>query len=379
MKIYEKFPKITEIFPINSVGITTARDHFVIDHDKNRLLNRIRLFRNSKYSDDELLSFFRLNKSKGWNIRKAWNALQSISDSELKEFLQPVLYRPFDIQWIFYHDSLIERPRREVMRHMLKENLGLVITRQTGQSGLGPVFVSDTIIEARSIIFASSVSYLMPLYLYQEKNNPKRRSLSNIMMLFETDSNYGDKKPNLSSALTSNLAKEYKNTPSPEEIFFYIYAVLYSNIYREKYEEFLKIDFPRVPFTKNYKQFKKMGEYGEKLMNLHLLESPDLDPPSARFQGKGNNKVEKLRYEKGGLYINDDQYFEGISLDVWEYKIGGYQVCDKWLKERKGRILTVEEIKKCCEIVTALKKTIETQEKIDKIYPEIEKEIIDKP
>ena len=190
---------------------------------------------------------------------------------------------------------------------------------------------------AHSITSAVSISYLFPLYLYQQKDNPKKRSLSSVMMLFEPQAEYGVKKPNLSPALFEKLTREFKKTPSPEEIFYYIYAVLYSNIYRTKYAEFLKIDFPRVPFTSDYKLFKKMGGYGEKLVELHLLKSSELDAPVAKFQVKGNDKVEKPRYEKGKLFINSSQYFEGISPEVYEYQIGGYQVCDKWLKDRKGR------------------------------------------
>ena len=220
-------------------------------------------------------------------------------------------------------------------------------------------------------------SYLFPLYLYQEKEKPKKRSLGSTMMLFEPKEEYGVKKPNISQALVEQLAKEFKKQPTPEQIFHYIYAVLYSNTYRTKYAEFLKIDFPRVPFTSDYKLFVKMGQYGERLIELHLLKSSELDKPIARFQGKGNNKVEKLRYEKEKLYINSDQYFEGIAPELWEYQIGGYQVLEKWLKDRKDRTLSLEETKHYCQIVTVLKKTIELQEDVDDIYPEVEKEIIE--
>ena len=131
LESYEKYPKITEVFPLNGVGMTTARDSFVIDRDKNTLLNRIRLFKNSKYSDDELHSFFQINRKKGWSIRKAWNMLQAISDSDLNKFILPVLYRPFDVQWIFYHDSVVWRTVKRVMCHMMQENLGLCIGKQT--------------------------------------------------------------------------------------------------------------------------------------------------------------------------------------------------------------------------------------------------------
>jgi predicted helicase len=196
------------------------------------------------------------------------------------------------------------------------------------------------------------------------------------MMLFEPQAEYGVKKPNLSSALVGKLTKEYKKTPSPEQIFFYIYAIFYSNTYRTKYAEFLKIDFPRVPFTIDYKLFNKMSEYGNKLVDLHLLKSTGLDSSVVRLQGKGENRIEKIRHEKSRVFINKEQYFENVVPQVWEYQIGGYQVCDKWLKDRKGRKLSLDDIKQYCRIVTSLQKTIEIQKAIDKIYPEVEKETI---
>jgi len=119
--------------------------------------------------------------------------------------------------------------------------------------------------------------------------------------------------------------------------------VLHSNIYRTKYAEFLKIDFPRVPFTKEYELFSRMVEYGKRLVDLHLLKSKELDPPVAKLHGQGDRKVEKVKYEDDKVYINKNQYFEGISPEVWEYQIGGYQVCYKWLKDRKGKNLSAEQ------------------------------------
>jgi predicted helicase len=210
-----------------------------------------------------------------------------------------------------------------------------------------------------------------------QKDKPKKKSLSSMMLLFEPQAEYGVRKPNLSPALLEKLSKVYKKTPTPEEIFFYIYAVLYSNIYRTKYAEFLKIDFPRVPFTKDYKLFKKIGDYGERLVEFHLLKSSEIDNPIARFQGEGNDKVEKMRYEKGKLYINTDQYFEGIPKEVYEYQIGGYQVCAKWLKDRKDKTLSLYDIKHYLRVISAIEETISVQRKIDKIYLQVEKNLVD--
>jgi hypothetical protein len=117
-----------------------------------------------------------------------------------------------------------------------------------------------------------------------------------------------------------------------------------------------------------------MGEFGRELVDLHLLKSKEIDPPTAKFEGKAENKVEKVSYQENKVVINKDQYFEGITEEVWEYEIGGYQVCEKWLKDRKreGRTLSLDDIRHYCKVVTAIRKTIEIQKEIDKIYPEIE-------
>jgi len=154
--------------------------------------------------------------------------------------------------------------------------------------------------------------------------------------------------------------------------------VFYSNIYRETYAEFLKIDFPRVPFTSDYKTFKNVSKLGKELADLHLLKSKTLDTPIAKYQGSGdNNRVEKITYKENEqrLYINKGKYFEGVPPEVWNYHIGGYQVLQKYLKDRKGRI--IDDVPRYCRIVTALSKTIEIQKTIDESYPEIEKELIE--
>ncbi|MDO8609814.1 MAG: type ISP restriction/modification enzyme, partial [bacterium] len=154
-----------------------------------------------------------------------------------------------------------------------------------------------------------------------------------------------------------------------------IYAVLYSNIYRENYQEFLKIDFPRIPFTKNLELFSSLSILGEQLVNLHLLKSSLLNNPVAKFDGTGESKVEKIEYKEGRIYINPIQYFHPVTENIYNYYIGGYQVLNKWLKDRKGRILSSEEIKHYCHIITSLHWTLDIQERIDKLYLQVEKNI----
>ena len=372
---YQTYPKITDIFPVNSVGVLTTRDNFVIDLDMHSLKRRIMQFRDKKMPDEIIQQTYNLKDKSFWKLKDARESV--IKDAEWEEAITKILYRPFDERWIFYHDAVVERSRKEVMQHMLQKNLGLITNRQVNDE-FKHALCSDKITNDCTVSLETRErSYLFPLYLYIDTNKPKKgKSLGNVLMLFEPETPYKTKSPNLSDFLVKNLSSAYKKQPSPEDIFYYIYAVLYSNIYRTKYGEFLKIDFPRIPFTKDYKLFKKIGEYGERLVALHLMKSSELDSPVSKFQGVGNDKVEKVKYDDGKLYINDVKYFENIKPEVWEYRVGGYQVCNKWLKDRKGKTLSLEDIKHYCKVVTVLQRTIEIQHLIDKIYPEVEKEVV---
>jgi predicted helicase len=310
---YSKWLKITEVFPLNSVGIVTARDNFVIDSDKKALESRILNFKNSKLSDDDLHTFFQINKKRGWSIRKAFNSLQSISDSDLSKYILPVLYRPFDVRWISYHDSLIWTPSKRVMRHMTQKNLGLLTCRQQNKIGFYHALVCRNIVESSAVSNKTrEINYLFPLYLYPSADKNA---------LFGEGTNASEKSPNINPELFDKLSQSYGKLPTPEEIFYYIYAVLYSNIYRTKYAEFLKIDFPRIPFTNDYDVFVKMSILGKSLVDLHLLKSSELDPPIAKFQGAGDSAVNKVAFNERGnrVYINDTQYFEGVTKEVFEY------------------------------------------------------------
>lgn len=369
IKKYLDWLKITEIFPLNGVGMTTARDNFVIDFEKSTIENRIRLFKNSKYDDEDLHRFFQINKKKGWDIRKAWNILQSISDSELNKFILPVIYRPFDNRFIFWHDSVVWRTVKRVMRNMLEENIGLITVRRVPPNNKPSYFLLTDRIVSNGAIRSDNMSIdtLFPLYIYPDENN------KNLFNQHQTE-----KETNIPQSLIEKLSFCYGQKPTPEFILYYIYGVFYSNVYRETYAEFLKIDFPRVPFTANYDLFKQMGELGKKLADLHLLKSMALDPPVAKYQGSGDNdRVEKIAYKEDEqrIYINNGKYFEGIKPEVWNYHIGGYQVLHKYLKARKGR--NMDDAPHYCRIVTALSKTIEIQKDIDEIYPKIEKELVD--
>jgi predicted helicase len=253
---------------------------------------------------------------------------------------------------------------------MMQQNLALCVGRAGQVVGVEKpwniVFCSNCMEDFNLFYRGGNVNF--PLYFYTDKDEKG---------LFSHKKEGEKRQPNINPDIFMTVSDTYKNKPAPEEIIYYTYAVLYSNTYRTKYAEFLKTDFPRIPFTKDYKLFSKMGEYGKKLVDLHLVKSKEIDPPIVKFEGKGENKVEKVTHKEGKVLLNKDQYFEGITEEVWQYQIGGYQVCDKWLKDRKGQRLSLEEIKHYCKVVTAMGKTIEIQKEIDNLYPEIEKESIE--
>jgi len=247
----------------------------------------------------------------------------------------------------------------------------LLVPRQIGTLGWSHCLATTEI--AESCVVSNKTreqNYNFPLYLYPD---PDKKDL------FSHLEESKERKPNISEKIFSALSEAYKAKPTPEDIFYYIYAVFYSNTYRIKYAEFLKTDFPRVPFTKDKRLFKKLAEYGKHLADLHLMQSPELDSPVIKFQGTGDKRVDKIKHDNKGVrvYINKGQYFEGLEENVWQYRIGGYQVCDKWLKDRKGKVLSLDDIKHYCKVATAIKHTINIQKSIDEIYDEAENELIE--
>lgn len=388
LRMYERFLPIPDIFPVNSVGIVTARDKLTIQWSAQDMWHTMNLFAKS---DPELARRgYRLGKdTRDWKVTLAQ---QDILDSgPVRDKVVPILYRPFDVRHTYYTGrsrGFICMPRPEVMQHMLAgENLALATTRNV-EIGVGyqHAFCTTTLIQHHSVSL-KEVNYFFPLYLYlkpgQTKNGKAGVGRYMSMMLFEPKEPYGARQPNLDAAIVGALASAYGKAPTPEAVFHYIYAVLYAPTYRTKYAEFLRMDYPRIPFTSDAELFKELAALGEKLVALHLLKSPDLDPPTCRFEGDGNNRVEKdrktgLRYdaERERVCINAMQYFAPVPETVWNYQIGGYQVCDKWLKDRRERCLELSDILNYCRIVTALGHTIELQQQIDTIYPEVERHTV---
>ncbi|MCL1892900.1 MAG: N-6 DNA methylase [Holophagaceae bacterium] len=315
---YEAGFKIDELFPVNSSGVTT--------HD-----------------DSNLVNFDPFDKN---NHQYA--------------------YRPFDIRNINYDLKKVVRHRYSVMKNfILGSNIGLVISRQTTTNTWSHVQIIKEINDRRIHYSNKGAPVSCPLFLY-------------------SDHNVGFRIPNLNIEIVNKIAQiiklgfepeksSNKNKFAPIDILDYVYAVLHSPSYRNKYKEFLKIDFPRVPYPTSATQFHHLAKFGSELRLLHLMDHPELqkiirDYP---FPMSGDNMVDRLRWEAsidsstGKVWINNTQYFDKVPLTVWEFYIGGYRPAQKWLKDRKGRRLAFEDIEHYQKIITALEKTDEIMRKID--------------
>jgi predicted helicase len=317
---YEKGFLINDLFPVNSVGIVTANDAVFVNDRKEDLIR---------------------------NVKENF-------DTANENLIQKINYRPFDTRFVYYDTKLIERPREKVMRYFQKEeNLGLVICRQAATNSWQLINITKNIVDDSFVSNRTKErGYVFPLYLYQEHFG-KTEKVANV---------------------NENIKNQISTTATPEHIFDYIYAVLHSPSYREKYKEFLKIDFPHVPYPQDAEQFNKLAAFGKKLRHLHLMENITIPNNFANFPKPGNNEVENAFTEKSNNYqdnkvwINNSQYFDNVPEIAWKFYIGGYQPAQKWLKDRKDRKLSYEDIEHYRKIIFILNETDTIMKEIDLIY-----------
>lgn len=344
-------------------GIETKRDTFAIDFDKQRLINRVEDFVDSSSSIEEIKDKYALRDNE-WNVAQARETLRKNRSWE-SEFV-PCLCRPFDERYIIYNDVILARTRGAIMSTLNKSNLGLIAARQTKEDF---AVLATSCVCTHKIVTVYDRSFVFPLYLYPAEGE----------MQFDG----GKRRPNLNpefiKAVQEKLGLKFvedgrgdlKETFGPEDIFNYAYAVFHSPTYRSRYAEFLKIDFPRLPLTSDKKLFEALAAKGAELVALHLMESPTLDKPITHYPVTGSNEVEKVSHDDNNqrVRINKTQYFEGVPPEVWEFHIGGYQVAQKWLKDRKGRILTYDDLTHYQKVIVALKETIRLMAEIDDLIP----------
>lgn len=341
-QVYETFFQINDMFIKNSSGIKTHRDHFITDFDNSELIKKLNDFADTSLSNDYIETKYKISDTRDWKLNTAREKFRNNIDESL---YTDYLKRPFDLRRIYYSSLLIELPRTDTVGHMFKDNLSLITCRNQNFQTIA--FLSNVLSDVRTYSCPGSIGtdYVFPLYLYSDD---------------------GTKISNLKQEIVTEIEKTVGKT-TPEDILDYIYAVLHSPNYREKYKEFLKIDFPRVPYPKDKDTFKKLAALGNELRLLHLLESPKVNRFITSYPIEGTDTVSKVSYLKERVYINESQYFGSVPEIAWNFFIGGYQPAQKWLKDRKGRTLTNEDIEHYQKIINALTETDRLMKEINKI------------
>ena len=370
LKSYKQVWSVKDIFIMQGLGICTYRNPFCYADSKEVLMQRITTFADETKGIEELRKEFNLPKdSRDWTIK---NARAEILDTKNNENLyKKVHFTPFDFKYTYFtgkSKKFLGCPGA-IQEQMLRENLGLICDRGCKLQTIDNIFIADMLIDLHLV---GSGSYLFPLYLYETESSKK--ALKKIGGLFETiESNpfkNVEKIENFTPQFRAFVDKKYGQIYAPETILGYIYAVLYHKDYREKYVDFLKIDFPKVPFVESKKDFLALSALGCALVDLHLmrvdLSGESMGEPLFSDLGDKNEKIEKIAYnaESKRLFVNASLYFDNVSAEVWEYKIGGYAVLDKYLKSHKGESIDYTHFER---IIKTLHKSLEIESKIAQI------------
>ncbi len=332
-KEFDKGFAISELFILNNIGVVTGKDEVLVSETKEELKWKVEDY---------------------YKIEANNNLIQKLS------------YRPFDIKYLYYDVKLNARAREKLMFNFLnKENIGLNICKIGRSINSHNYFLSNQITDKNLTSSLDSVN-TFPLFLYPETTGQQTIGQST------------ERTPNLNTGIVNQIAEKLgliftneketaKNTFAPIDILDYIYAVLHSPTYREKYKEFLKIDFPRVPYPKNKDTFWQLVKLGGEIRQIHLLESPTVEKYITQYPEDGDNIISKPKYQNGKVYINETQYFDNVPEIAWNFYIGGYQPAQKWLKDRKERKLEFDDILHYQKIIVALTETYRLMNEIDKI------------
>ncbi|HSX58382.1 MAG TPA: type ISP restriction/modification enzyme [Candidatus Saccharimonadales bacterium] len=333
---------LPELMPEYNSGIQSKRDKICFTFTSEELEKIVGDF---EQEDAQIIrtKYALPEDGRDWTIKWAQDDLRSGYQ------IKPVLYRPFDIRMTAYtgkSKGFLAYPREKTSKHFVgKENLALITVRQQSTFDFQHVLATKWMIESGAISLQTKEwGYIFPLYLYTD---------------------YDSRTPNLKGEIVA-LIEEVVGKTTPENIFDFIYAVLHSPSYRKRYKELLKIDFPRVPYPNNKESFNKLVKFGTDLRELHLLESPKITNFITTYPVAGSDAVEKAEYKEEKVLINSQQYFGKVPEIAWNFWIGGYQPAQKWLKDRKGRTLTNEDIEHYQKIIVALAETDKVMKQIDK-------------
>lgn len=330
---------VVDLFSLTNVGVFTANDKVLIGHDGKTLCSKVKDNYNNEVSD---------------------------------AYVNIITYRPFDNQYIYYDTKLVERSREKIMSHMQHEgNLALLVGRQgqvCGNNSWNLIYIAKGLVDLN--IFYRGGGNVFPLYAYPENMGKEERIVNFNKDLYERIAKGLNYLPCYDDNILVDPTSEYNGVLYPQDLFDYIYAVLHSPSYRERYKEFLKIDFPHIPYPTNWEKFRDLVEKGEELRHLHLME--DLPPQTGvSFPKVGTLQVDCYRWKDNRVYINSEQYFEGVPESAWSFYIGGYQPAQKWLKDRKGMTLSFEDVKHYQHIIYVLQQTEQIMKEIDVIMTDV--------
>jgi predicted helicase len=377
--LYEKGFALSALFKNVGSGIKFRKDNLLVKNhyspkDVMQMLSDI-----NNLDNQTILEKYNFKETKDWKLDNKRKCFSDIDSTHIRK----VEYRPFDMRFTYYPlktiSEIIARgdSRKNFMRHILKDNYLLIATKINRQLSLGYFWISCNLIDLHLLDTAGDSLQSFPLYVYPETNEQ--------LTLYSEQ----ERTPNLNQVIVKQIAaklslnftnekEKTKGTFAPIDILDYIYAVLHSPTYRERYKEFLKIDFPRIPYPKGKNTFWQLVKLGGELRQIHLLESSIVEQGNTSYPNDGNNivtrKISKNDFEIidkekgfGRVWINDQQCFDGVPVLAWEFYIGGYQPAQKWLKDRKGRKLTFEDILHYQKIIVALTETDRLMQKIDKV------------
>ncbi|MCA9360115.1 N-6 DNA methylase, partial [Candidatus Kaiserbacteria bacterium] len=337
---YEKGFSVNNVFEKATSGIESGKDDFIVAFEAKNITDLKQFIENNEVK--EIASVYGLKLDKSEQVKRD-------IDNAMQDSVE-ILYRPFDKRHTLYSPNsqgLWWRPRYSVMKEMLTNNIGFIAKRGMSEEKSSPCYVSDSIIDRRSWSRPGMLGaeQIYPLYIFNED---------------------GTKTSNFDEKIVGEI-EGVVGTTTPEDILDYIYAVLHSPSYREKYKEFLKIDFPRVPYPETKDAFWKLVKYGKELREIHLLKSPKVSQYITSFPEEGDDTVDKVSFADGRVHINKGQYFGDVPEVAWNFYIGGYQPAQKWLKDRKGRQLTNEDIEHYQKIIVALTETDRIMNEIGRI------------
>ena len=394
---FRSFPSLPEIMDRNgdpAPGIVTTQDEFAISFDKREQIKKIELFLETR-TERQARELYRLCSQNQWNYSDAKQALKT---EKWRDEIVPILYRPFDVRVTVYDNHVAVHRRDRVSRHFLSgENLALISVRQVAEGVFSHALVSQSLVESRITTSNKGIGFVFPLWL--KPDGTEKRTLPNIepkfarriasLVTLEWDDGMGgERQGELAPALRQKKAVQETmfqlpvrcdlgKSFGPRDVFDWVYAVLHSSAYRVRYAELLKSEFARIPLPSSRTLFSQIIQLGKRLVALHLLdekvEKSLVDPKDYCFAGRGAAIVEKgfPKSNNGRVAINAERWFEEVPENVWLFQICGYQVCEKWLKDRRmdklGRALNESELLHYRRIVTAISETIDVMAEIDRV------------